>query len=108
MFLLELDCGNRRAAPRVPFHTLVEFRLWGDEVWLTGFSFDLSETGVFVRTLAPLLANKPVEVRFRLTDEGEALTSARAGGAQQRLRGAHRVLLPLRHGGDLLQFPVAE
>lgn len=59
--------AERRGAPRIPFHAEVNFRLLGtSDEWTAGGSFDLSETGIYVRTLNPMPASKPVEIRFRL------------------------------------------
>ncbi|MGC4113451.1 MAG: response regulator [Myxococcales bacterium] len=59
--------AERRGAPRIPFHAEVHFRLLGTtDEWTAGGSFDLSETGIYVRTLNPMQASKPVEIRFRL------------------------------------------
>ncbi|HEY3449876.1 MAG TPA: response regulator [Myxococcales bacterium] len=63
---------ERRSAPRVPFHAEVNFRLLGtSEDWTAGGSFDLSETGIYVRTLNPMPASKPVEIRFHLPGDQE-------------------------------------
>ena len=47
---------------RVPFFSLVDFRKPGDSVWHTGFSYDLSLVGIFVRTLAPLPQGAELEL----------------------------------------------
>ena len=65
--------ADRRMKPRVPLYTGVQFRLYGEREWFMGFSYDLSESGVFVRTLTPLAAKAPVEMAFRLEDAGETL-----------------------------------
>jgi uncharacterized protein (TIGR02266 family) len=65
--------SDRRAAQRVSFHSVVQFRSWGEDEWLAGYSFDLSETGVYVRTLTPLAASRPVEVTFRLEPGADPL-----------------------------------
>jgi CheY-like chemotaxis protein len=65
--------ADRRGKPRVPFYSVVEFRQEGEPDWLAGYGYDLSETGVFVRTLTPLQPKKPLEVSFRLIDGGSTL-----------------------------------
>jgi CheY-like chemotaxis protein len=64
---------DRRSSARVPFHAVVRYRIWGEREWLSGYAYDLCETGVFVRSLSPLEATKPVEVSFRLEDRGTEL-----------------------------------
>jgi DNA-binding response OmpR family regulator len=44
---------NGRASPRVPYGTRVAFRSAGREVDDHGFSYNVSEKGIYVRTLAP-------------------------------------------------------
>ncbi|MBI5545773.1 MAG: response regulator [Deltaproteobacteria bacterium] len=66
--------SDRRSAPRIPFHSVVQFRLWGEEEWRAGGSFDLSETGLYVRTLTPMQASKPVEITFSLGRAAAPLT----------------------------------
>jgi DNA-binding response OmpR family regulator len=61
--------GNTRRKPRVPFYSAVRFR-WTDQTeWMHGLGFDLSESGIFVRTVAPLRpARKTVEMTFKMED----------------------------------------
>jgi CheY-like chemotaxis protein/Tfp pilus assembly protein PilZ len=100
--------SDRRTSPRIPFHSVVEFRLYGGEDWLAGYSFDLSETGVYVRTLTPLPASKPVEVSFRLSPAGEALT-ARGLVVWSNPFGPRTVFsYPYGMGVTFSDFPVAE
>jgi CheY-like chemotaxis protein len=57
---------SRRKA-RAPFDSAVRFR-WADEPhWTNGIGFDVSENGMFIRTLAPLRpARRVVEMVFRV------------------------------------------
>ncbi len=67
-----------RAAERVPFFSVVEFRRTEAPDWLSGFSYDVSAGGIFVRSMTPLPVRSSVELRVRFT----ARTSARtASGA---------------------------
>ena len=56
-----------RAAERVPFFSVMEFRAAGEGEFLTGFSYDVSPGGIFVRSLTPLPAGTAVEMRVRIT-----------------------------------------
>jgi uncharacterized protein (TIGR02266 family) len=51
-----------RGAERVPFFANVEFRASGRE-WLSGFSYDVSAGGLFVRTLSPIASGLAVELK---------------------------------------------
>jgi len=74
--------AERRGAPRIPFHAEVHFRLLGtSEEWTAGGSFDLSETGIYVRTLNPMHASKPVEIRFRLPGDRDWMAVAGASSS---------------------------
>lgn len=66
---------ERRVKQRVPFKSIVNFRLYGDgsEEWQAGYGYDLSDTGIFVRTLTPLDARQPVELTFKLDESAEPL-----------------------------------
>lgn len=100
--------AERRAAVRIPFHAVLRFRLWGEEAWRSGYSFDLSETGVYVRTLTPLPASKPIEVCFQLEDAGEPLT-ARGLVVWSNPFGPRSVFsYPYGMGIAFSEFPVAE
>lgn len=63
-----------RVTERVTYYTLVEFRTPGDE-WLTGFTYDISAGGLFVRSLTPLTAGSEIEVRIRLPGLAAPATS---------------------------------
>jgi len=56
-----------RAAERVPFFSVVEFRAAGTADFLTGFSYDVSPGGIFVRSLTPLPAGTAVEMQVKIT-----------------------------------------
>jgi uncharacterized protein (TIGR02266 family) len=56
-----------RAAERVPFFSQVEFRAAHTSEFLTGFSYDVSPGGIFVRSLTPLPAGTAVEMRVKIT-----------------------------------------
>lgn len=61
---------NRRKATRVSIFSVVRFRFYGYEAWSSGYGYDVSETGIFVRTLTPVAARQPVDISFRLKDDG--------------------------------------
>lgn len=65
-----------RASQRVPFFSVVEFSTDGGE-WFSGFSYDVSAGGIFVRTLTPAPVNSPIQVR--LTFPGHAHPSCSSG-----------------------------
>ncbi|HZN93865.1 MAG TPA: response regulator [Myxococcales bacterium] len=64
---VEPQVGQLRAAERVPFFSVVEFRAAGTSELLSGFSYDVSPGGVFVRSLTPLPAGTAVEMRMKLS-----------------------------------------
>ncbi len=101
---------DRRASQRIPFHTVVQFRLFGEgeEAWLAGYSFDLSETGVYVRTLTPLPTSKPIEISFALHEGAEQFT-ARGLVVWSNPFGPRTVYTyPYGMGVTFSEFPVAE
>ncbi|MBL9037275.1 MAG: response regulator [Archangium sp.] len=59
---------NLRQDPRVHLYRVCEFRNPGEAEWSSGFVYNLSKTGVAVRTLTPPPANSVVDLRFRLGD----------------------------------------
>jgi len=63
--LLKRVMGDLRLAERVPFYNVVEFRVTRDEPWASGFTHDLSPSGLFVRTLTPAPKGTSIEFRFR-------------------------------------------
>jgi DNA-binding response OmpR family regulator len=68
---------NQRRNARAPFEGVVRFH-WEDEGdWTNGIGFDLSESGIFVRTIAPLKpARRLVEVSFRMEGTGNMTLKA--------------------------------
>ena len=66
---------QRGMKPRVPFHELVRFRLYGEHEEFTGFTFDLSKSGLFVRTLNPLAPGTLFEIAFYTDPLLSGLTS---------------------------------
>ena len=64
-----------RRKPRVPFYAPVRFRAVGASDWQVGFSFDLSEGGLFVRTLSPTPSGASVELEFRIFEDQSAFLS---------------------------------
>lgn len=108
-FLLGSVRAERRAAARIPFHAEVRFRVLGETgPWLAGASFDLSETGIYVRTLTPLHASRPVEVSFKLTPERQA-TQVAGLVVWANPYGPRTVLsYPYGMGVTFSDFPVAE
>ncbi len=64
----ELNIALRRrdelgVADRVPFFSLVDFRTLPDGEWLSGFSSDLSTSGIFVSTLTAAPAGTGLEMK---------------------------------------------
>ena len=51
---------DKRASPRVLYGTTVAFRVAGRDQDEIGFSYNVSASGIFVRTLAPLDAGQEV------------------------------------------------
>ncbi|MGI5861653.1 MAG: response regulator [Myxococcales bacterium] len=99
---------ERRTKNRVPFHSVVRFRVFGEAEWLAGYGYDLSETGVFVRTLVPLPVNKPVEVSFKLTDEGDTLSAKGLVIWSNSVHQRSVITYPFGMGIAFAEFPVAE
>lgn len=60
---------------RAQFYRVCEFRREGDEEWLTGFVYNLSETGISIRTLTPAGEGAWVDVRFPLDPGGPRWTT---------------------------------
>src|SRR5207244_3053982 len=52
-----------RAGERVPFFSVVEFREEGSSDWRSGFAYDVSRGGIFVRTLSAVAPGKRVELK---------------------------------------------
>jgi len=96
--------GNTRRKARVPFYSAVRFH-WADEPeWLHGIGFDLSESGIFVRTLAPLRpARRSMEMTFKIEGESSTVKGmvvwANAFGAR------HLVTLPFGMGISFTEIP---
>lgn len=65
-----------RAHERVSFFCPVEFREAGGLAagpWSSGFSFDVTSGGIFIKSLVPLRAGAAVELKIRLTTTREEL-----------------------------------
>ena len=60
--------ADLRAAERAPFFSTVEFDAGRGEP-LSGFSYDASPGGLFVRTLTPLPTGSPVRLQLRLASQ---------------------------------------
>lgn len=74
--LLHQTCCSLRAEARVPFFCPVEFREAGGlnpGPWCSGFTFNVSSGGLFVRTLVPCRPGAPVEIKIRLTTTRDEL-----------------------------------
>ncbi len=76
-----------RAAERVPFFSVVRYRVAGTQEWLSGFSYDLSGGGIFVRSLTPTEAGSELEMQVKFTfrsppptSRGTVVWSNRFGG----------------------------
>ena len=76
MGMLRGSQQDRRVKRRVPLHAFLRFRLFGNTEWTAGFGSDLSESGLFVRTLTPLEEMDPVEISLTLPGQ-EAPVEAR-------------------------------
>ncbi len=73
---LKLPCRSLLAEASIPFFCPVEFREWGtgkDCEWSTGYSFQLSAGGLFVRTLVPARKKVALELRLHLTTTSEQI-----------------------------------
>lgn len=57
---------------RVPFFSRVDFRKKGERAWQTGFAFDLSLLGIFVRTLTPFGRGTEVELEIEFAGKRHA------------------------------------
>jgi DNA-binding response OmpR family regulator len=69
---------NLRTEARVPFFCPVQFREGGDGVdrpWSSGFSFDVSSGGIFLRTLVPARPHAALEMRIHLTTFRERISA---------------------------------
>jgi CheY-like chemotaxis protein len=64
--LLKHEALEIRAAERVPFFSVVEFRGDPNDEWLSGFAYDISTRGIFIRTMTtfPTLSKIEMKVRF--------------------------------------------
>src|SRR5439155_24521211 len=54
---------DRRAALRTPFFSVVEFKASGSEDWFSGFSYDVTDGGIFLRTLTPVPTDTDLELK---------------------------------------------
>lgn len=65
-----------RASQRVPFFCPIEFReaVGKPGPFETGYSFSVSSSGLFVRTLAPIRPGAPVELKIHFSTLREVLT----------------------------------
>jgi uncharacterized protein (TIGR02266 family) len=68
---IEARAAERRAAPRVLVDLDVDYR--SENTYLFASSRDISETGIFVRTLEPLPPGTQLNLRFRPDDANEVL-----------------------------------
>lgn len=66
---------EQRAEQRVRLYRACEFRSRQGGDWLSGFTYDLSETGVAIRTLTPARSESTVDVRFSLGGGAARLVS---------------------------------
>lgn len=72
--VVSLPHDNRRAAARIELHA--EIDLWSEDNFYTGFSQDLSETGIFITTVHVQPVGSEVALKFSLP--GGARVEARA------------------------------
>lgn len=100
--------ADRRGKPRVAFFAVVQFRLYGEKDWLASYGYDLSETGIFVRSLTPLASGKPVEIAFKIEDQGPLLI-ARGLVVWTNNFGPRTVFsYPYGMGISFSEFPIAD
>lgn len=64
---IEARAAERRAAPRVLVDLDVDYR--SEDTYLFASSRDISETGIFVRTIEPLPPGTQLNLRFRPDDD---------------------------------------
>ncbi len=63
--LLRREAVDVRPHERVPFFSVVAFRTSPAEDWLSGFAYDISTGGIFIRTITALPALSSVEMKVR-------------------------------------------
>lgn len=64
-FLLQREAIDVRPHERVPFFSVVEFRANPDDEWLSGFAYDISTGGIFIRTMTPFPPLSSIEMKVR-------------------------------------------
>ncbi len=64
---IEARAAERRASPRVLVDLDVDYR--SEDTYLFASSRDISETGIFVRTIEPLPPGTQLNLRFRPDDD---------------------------------------
>lgn len=65
--------NDLRVTQRVPFFSVVEFRPRHSTEWMSGFSYNLSPGGIFIRTLTPPDRTMEIELKLRLAAGPQAL-----------------------------------
>ncbi len=68
---IEARAAERRTSPRVLVDLDVDYR--SENTYLFASSRDISETGIFVRTLEPLPPGTQLNLRFRPDDDNDVL-----------------------------------
>ena len=63
--VLRREAIDIRAAERVPFFSVVEFRGGPSDEWLSGFAYDISTRGIFIRTMTTFPALSKIEMKVR-------------------------------------------
>lgn len=63
--LLQRVTLDVRPSERVPFFSLVGFRAGDRDEWLSGFAYDISTGGIFIRTMTPFPPLSSVEMKVR-------------------------------------------
>jgi len=64
-FLLQRVTLDVRPHERVPFFSVVAFRANPDDEWLSGFAYDISTGGIFIRTMTPFPPLSSIEMKVR-------------------------------------------
>lgn len=72
---LRLENAELRAAERVPFFSVVEFKPAESADWLSGFSYDVSTGGIFVRSMTPPSPGTELQLRVKFTFRTSAPSS---------------------------------
>ncbi len=99
-----------RANARVPFFCPVEFREGGSSApppWRSGYTFNVTSGGVFVRTLVPPRAGVALEMRIRVTTTREEFPVTGVVAWANRYPGRRVYSYPVGMGVQFLGPPIS-